>query len=92
MTTKIYNIFFITKANRTEYLHQLTVEASSVKDAKAIAAERIYSMIGRHAFRLSNGKPDKGMRDFLDRARTTPLDVIYNLARRTEGCDIYGIA
>lgn len=89
--TKAYEIFCITKANRTEYLHHLTVEASSVKEAKDIASEHVYSMIGRHAFRLSNGKPDKAMREFLEHSRVTPLDVICNLARRTEGIDIYEI-
>ena len=92
MTTKTYRIFCITKANRTEYLHQVEVEASDVKEAKKFADALIYSTLGRHAFRLSNGQPDKAMREFLDRARTTPLDAIYELARSAGGIDIYSIA
>lgn len=90
-TTKEYTIFCITKANNTQYLHKLLVTASSVSEAKAAASDRIWETIGRHAFRLSNGKPDKDLREWFEKYGTTPTDVIYSLAARPQGIDIFSI-
>lgn len=56
MATKEYDIYCVSKANRSTYVHRITVAAGSVKEAKEEASRLLRERLGRHAFNLTNGK------------------------------------
>ena len=90
--TKTYTIICTTKANRTEYLHAVTVEAANVTEAKAAAAQTIRSTLDRHAFTLANeGTKDANYNvDFCARRYGMTAAEVIEAARAPQGIDLYG--
>ena len=86
--TKTYTIYCITKANRHEYLHAVTVEAANVKEAKEAAYKRIMATSGRHAFRMTNGKPEPHLIRYFENYFTEPMAEILAKAAEPAGFDI----
>lgn len=91
-TGKPYTIICTTKANRTEYLHAITVEAANVTEAKKNAAAVIRGTLDRHAFALSNeGTKDANRSvNFCARRYGMTAAEVIEAARAPQGIDLYG--
>ena len=88
---KAYTITAITKANRTEYFHAVTVEAENVREAKEKASAIIRATLDRHAFRIANASAPASIEYaqwIADRFNTT-VDAVMQAASRPEGVDAY---
>lgn len=88
---KTYTITAITKANRTEYFHAVTVEAENIKEAKDAAAEIIESALNRHAFRLNNATAAASVEyaQWIAERFNTTAEAVMQAASRPEGVDAY---
>lgn len=90
MTTKSYEIFCISKANRNAYVHHFLVFASNVKEAKEKASKLLYEKLGRHAFNLTNGKlPTNWDWEWIANNRGMTIDAIKDEAYEPNGFSIY---
>ena len=88
---KTYTITAITKANRTEYFHAVTVEAESVKEAKEKASAIIRATLDRHAFRIANATASASIEhaQWIASRFNTTVDAVMQAASRPEGVDAY---
>lgn len=56
---KQYTVYFFIKANRTEYLADVVIEAQTAKDACKICKEWYFEKTGKNAFRPTTKMSDE---------------------------------
>ena len=80
---KLYDIYYIVKANSHQYVHCLSTIAGNVKDAKTIVRAVVFHNTGRNAFNMTNGKlPDSIAWEYVTKRDGVAEDEIMQRAKK----------
>ena len=80
---KLYDIYYIVKANSHQYVHCLSTVAGNVKDAKTIVRAVVFHRTGRNTFSMTNGKlPDSIVWEYVTERDGVTEDEIKQRAKK----------